>query len=270
MNPLDVLYALGAVVLSPWWATKVRSGWRERLGHAAPLGHTPHPRLMLHAVSVGEVNAVRELVPLLASRNIEVVLSVGTDTGIARARSLFEDPHASSHPAAPIRVVRYPLDFSRSVERFLDAIRPDAVALVELEVWPNFIAACTRRSIPVAVINGRLSPRSFRGYRRIRPFISGSFSSLALAAVQDDDYAQRFRVMGTLADRVIVTGTMKWDAAAIADHVPASDALARDLAIDRTVPLVVAGSTGPGEEALLHAACTHAARTLPAGRVKLR
>lgn len=292
MNPLDVMYAIGAVALTPWWATKIRSGWRERLGHARPLGQTPLPRLMIHAVSVGEVNAVRELVPLLASRGVEVVLSVGTDTGIARARALFEpqpiasrdSSHASGREpipaggdgrsagrqsAAPIRVVRYPLDFSRCVDRFLDAIRPDAVGLVELEVWPNFIGACARRGVGVGVINGRLSERSFRGYRRIRPFIASSFSSLAFAAVQDDDYAERFRAMGTPPERVRVTGTMKWDAAAITDDVPAAAALARDLGIDPSVPLVVGGSTGPEEEALLHAACLQAAQVVPAGRVQL-
>ena len=84
-------------------------------------------------------------------------------------------------------VVRYPLDFSWSVKRFLNAVRPDAVALVELEIWPNFVGACGRREIPVCVINGRLSERSFRGYKRIRRWIGPSFRRLAFAAVQDEE-----------------------------------------------------------------------------------
>jgi 3-deoxy-D-manno-octulosonic-acid transferase len=258
MNALDLAYALGAAALSPLWATKARSGWRERFGHTHALAPpTPdRPRLLLHAVSVGEVNTLRGLVPLLAP-HAQVVVSVGTDTGLARAKDLF------AHSAL---VVRYPLDFSRCVARFLDALRPSAVALVELEVWPNFVAACTRRAIPVAVINGRLSERSFRGYRRIRPVIGPAFRALRFAAVQDDAYAQRFAHMGVPKDRLLITDSMKWDSATIADTVPGAAALAADLGLDPARSLIVAGSTGPGEEALLHNACPDGAQLLCAPR----
>lgn len=254
MNALDLLYWPLATITAPVWARKTRGGWPERFGRTAPLpARASRPRLMIHAVSVGEVSALRSLIPLLAP-HVEVVVSVGTDTGIARARQLFAQGDAPmARPLA--HVVRYPLDFSASVRRFLDAVRPDAVALVELELWPNFIRACTKRKIPVCVINGRLSERSFRGYRRIRPFIGGSFRALACAAVQDEAYAQRFIYMGVPPDRCPITGSMKWDAAKIEDQVPGAAKLAEELRIDRARPLIVAGSTGPGEEALLHAAC---------------
>jgi len=203
------------------------------------------PRLLLHAVSVGEVSALRSLVPLLASE-AEVVVSTTTDTGLARARALF---------GGSCRVVRYPLDFSGAVARFLDAVRPDAVALVELELWPNFVAECGRRGIPLGVINGRLSARSFRGYRRFRRFLSPMFRALEFAAVQDEAYAERFESMGVAHDAVHITGSMKWDNALIEDSVAGADELAANLGLRRDRPLVVAGSTGPGEEALLHRAC---------------
>ncbi|MFM9996486.1 MAG: 3-deoxy-D-manno-octulosonic acid transferase [Phycisphaerales bacterium] len=265
MNALDVLYGSLAVVLAPWWLRKARGDWPERFGKIAPVPAQPgngtdpagrKPRLLVHAVSVGEVNALRSLMPLLTAE-AHVILSVGTDTGIARARAMF---------GRSADVVRYPLDFSWSVRRFLDAARPDAVTLVELELWPNFVRECRRRSIPVTVINGRLSPHSFRGYWRLRRWIGSTFASLEFAAVQDADYAARFETMGVEPGRCLITGSMKWDTAVIEDAVPGSDELARDLGIDRARPLIVAGSTGPGEEAILHAACPAGAQLLCAPR----
>jgi 3-deoxy-D-manno-octulosonic-acid transferase len=144
------------------------------------------------------------------------------------------------------------------VKRFLDAVRPDAVALAELELWPNFARACAARGIPLAVINGRLSERSFKGYRLGRAFIGRYFRGLTFAAVQDDAYAQRFMAMGVARERCHVAGTMKWDAADTRLPVAGAAELARELGIDASRPLVVAGSTEPGEPALLH-------RSLPEG-----
>jgi 3-deoxy-D-manno-octulosonic-acid transferase len=277
MNLLDAGYSMAAVVAAPWWVRKARGDWPGRLGHATPLPPpaSGRPRIVLHAVSVGEVNAIRGLVPALVERGAEVVVSVGTDTGIARARELFAAAVAQRPATGGTRVtvVRYPLDFSRCVRRFLDAVGPQVVGLVELEVWPNFVAECTRRGIPVAVVNGRLSQRSFRGYRRIRPFMAPSFGRLAAVGAQDEAYRQRFVAMGVAPDRCAVTGSMKWDAAAIADSVPGADDLARALGIDRSRPLVVGGSTGPlrgpafeSEEALLDAACPEGVQLLCAPR----
>lgn len=256
MNSLDLIYGVGAAILSPVWARRSRQGWSERMGRVPALPPPTRPRLLLHAVSVGEINALRELVPLLREQ-VEVVVATTTDTGTARAVELY---------AAAGPVVRYPLDFSGAVARFLDAVRPHAVGLVELEVWPNFIGACTARGIPVGVINGRLSERSFRGYRKIRPMIRSSFASLAFAAVQNDDYASRFIHMGVPRERVTVTDSMKWDTASLADDVPGSAELASALGIDRSRPLIVAGSTADGEEAMLHAACPPGVQLLCAPR----
>lgn len=269
-NLLDPIYLLVAGVTAPWWMRKARSGWPERFGRIEPVSDAQSPkdqhdeprangrrrRLMLHAVSVGEVSALRHLVPLLVP-HCDVLVTASTDSGLKRAQELY---------AGTCQVRRYPLDASFAVRRFLDAARPDAVALVELELWPNFISACGARAIPVCVINGRLSERSFKGYRKIRRFLRRTFGALEFAAVQDNAYASRFEAMGVTPHRCLLTGSMKWDAARIEDDVPGADALAAELGIDRSRPLIVAGSTGPGEEELLHRSCPPGVQLLCAPR----
>lgn len=245
MNALDIGYAAAGVMTAPIWMRKQRGDWASRLARGlVALPSRGMPRVMLHAVSVGEVAALRTLVPLLTP-TLDVVVTATTDTGLARARDLY---------GSVATVARYPLDFSRCVARFLDAVRPDLVALTELELWPNFLAACRRRGIPVCVINGRLSERSFRNYLRLRPVLRGMFAGLEAAAVQDNDYAARFIAMGTPRSRVSVCGSMKWDNAVVREAAPAFTAIADNLGIDPARPVIVAGSTGPGEEALLYQA----------------
>jgi 3-deoxy-D-manno-octulosonic-acid transferase len=264
MTPLiDAAYLLGMTAASPWWgwrmlrAGKHRTDWPGRLGQGTPLRPpAPQGRVLVHAVSVGEVNAARGLVEHLAAQG-DVVLSVTTDTGHARAMQLF---------GQRLPVVRYPFDAGFAVERFLDRVNPTLVALMELEVWPNFLHACGRRGIPVGVVNGRLSARSFARYRLARPVLSGMFRRLAFVAAQTQDYADRFVQMGTPGDRVSVTGTMKWDTAQVADQVQGAQELSREMGIDPDRPLVVAGSTAPGEEAMLHAAVPEGVQLLCAPR----
>lgn len=223
---------------------KLRTDWGGRFGKGDALPAARAPRLLVHAVSVGEVNAVRQLVARVAQDPLgaEVVVAATTDTGFARAREAYEPRH---------RVVRYPFDASWMVERFLDRVRPDVVALCELEVWPNFVDACVRRGIPVVVVNGRLSERSFRRYAMARAVVAPTFARLHAALVQEQEYAARFAALGVPQGKVFVTGTMKWDTAQVADRVDGADQLAAELGIDRTRPVVVAGSTAPEEHALL-------------------
>jgi len=266
----DILYGVGAAATAPLWGIsllrtgKWRTDWAGRFGHAAcGLANNKGPalsrkRLLLYGVSVGEINLIRQLVAEFETRDdIELVIAASTNTGFARATALYADRHA---------VVRFPYDFSFAVNKFLDTVRPDAVALVELEVWPNFMDACAARGIPVAVINGRLTARSFRGYRKIRRLITAAFAQIKIAAVQTDDYAQRFVALGTPADRVKVFDTMKWDTAIVEDTVAGADELAAELGIDHSRPLIVAGSTAPGEEKLLLDTCPPDAQLLIAPR----
>ncbi len=251
MNLLDLLYIPLGIVTAPIWMRKKRQGWDQRFGHVQamlrrPAHESTRARALLHAVSVGEVNALRALVPMMVEQ-CDVIVSVTTDTGLKQAQSLFGD-------IEHCEVVRYPLDCSWMVRRFLDLVKPDVVGLVELEVWPNFIKGCVKRGIPVGIINGRLSARSFKGYHRFRFFIAPSFWRLGFACVQDQDYAERLEAMGVSGDRIEITGSMKWDsvdASVHAEPCAKAIAIARAMGIDLDKPIVVAGSTGPGEEALL-------------------
>ena len=249
---LDLAYAAAAAVTSPVWAARLlrtgkwRTDWAGRWGRVTPPLPPKGPgqrRLLIHAVSLGEVNLTRDLVRLLAERDptLDIVISSTTNTGFARAEQLFT-------PAR--RVVRYPLDFSAMVGRFLDAVDPDVVALAENEVWPNFTAACARRGVALAVINGRLTARSHRRYAKLRPLVAPMYARLAAVAAQTPDYAARFVDLGTPSERVHVLDTMKWDTAQLADAaaVPGRDELAVALGLDRARPVIVLGSTGEDEE----------------------
>ncbi len=201
-------------------------------------------RLLIHAVSVGETNLIRPLVDLMCGE-FDLVVASTTDTGRARARELYE---------SKAMCVRFPLDLSGAVGRFLDAVEPDGVALVELELWPNFMSACRRRGIPVGVVNGRLSDRSFGRYKLAKPLLGKYFRQLAFVGAQDETYAERFIGVGADPSVVSVCGTMKWDAASVTEEVAGSAALAREMGIDRGKPLIVAGSTEPMEHELLREA----------------
>lgn len=253
--PCDIAYSLAAVVSSPVWGYRLfrtgkwRTDWRGRFGHAEPLlPKLPgHRRILFHAVSVGEVNLIEHLVRRLAALpDLELVIATTTDTGFARAVSLY----GKNHP-----VLRYPLDFTSAVRRFLNAVQPDLFVTVELEVWPNMVQECSRRSIPVAVVNGRLSQRSISRYRLIKPLMRPTFAALAAVGAQDQTYAAHFREMGVAADRLHVLDTMKWDTSAPIRTeserqalLAAADQLAAAMGIDRTRPVVVLGSTGEDEE----------------------
>lgn len=218
------------------------AGWRDRDGDVGSVPRrAPGPRVLVHGVSVGETNALAPFVDALAASPCEpdVVVSAATETGFARAGQL----HGRRR-----EVVRFPLDFTWTARRFLDAVRPRLVALGELELWPTLVTECARRGVPVCVVNGRLSARSYRGYRAGRLLVRRLFAGLSFVAAQTETYRRRFVAMGVPPDRAVATGSLKWDAALRAPDPEAAERLATALGIDRTRPLVVAGSTGPGEE----------------------
>ena len=239
-------------------------GWRTDLttrnGAVGDLvRHAPGPRILVHGVSVGETNALEPFVEALAASRSrpDVVVSASTATGFERARRI----HAGRR-----EVVRFPLDFTWMVSRFLDAVRPDLVVLAELELWPTFMAACTRRRIPLCVVNGRLSERSFRGYRGGRALARRLFRRLDLVVAQTETYRARFVALGTPADRVVVCGNLKWEAARRDPDPALAAGLAAQLGIDRSRSLIVAGSTGPGEEEALLRSLPHGCQLLLAPR----
>jgi len=172
-------------------------------------------------------------------------VTVTTETGYARGVELYgKDPR--------VTLLRYPLDFSSAISRLLDRVRPAVVVLMELEVWPNFMWHCEKRKIPVLLVNGRLTPGSFRNYRLGGALVRKMFRRLTALCAQEEAYASRFIQLGAEASRVSVTGTMKFDTAQIADRIEGADALAEEVGLKvGAEPVWLCGSTGPGEEELV-------------------
>jgi len=252
LNGYDLAYTLAFGLSAPVWLVsprlrqKVLKALRERMGKASP--HPPgHPAVMIHAVSLGEINATRAMVHSLGQTrpDLHFIISTTTDTGYARGRELYGGNER-------VTLIRYPLDFTRAIRRILDALKPDVVVLMELEVWPNFVRRCEHRGIPVLLVNGRLTTRSFRNYRLARPLVRRMFARLAFVCAQEQAYAERFAALGVPPQRLKVTGTMKFDTAQIADRMAGADELAAIVGLrPGAEPIWVCGSTGPGEEEII-------------------
>src|SRR5205807_2461603 len=145
----------------------------------------------------------------------------------------------------------YPLDFSFAVRRFLETVEPDAIALVELETWPNFIAEATARGIPVCILNGRLTQRSFGRYKLVRGIISRMFGQGEWFGIQTETIAKRFVALGAPEERVSILPTLKYDTADFSESIAESGALATAMGMTAEQKWFVGGSTGPGEEVYL-------------------
>lgn len=243
-----LLLAAPVMALMPRLRRKAARAFRERMGHEIPTAPPDAPPcIMVHAVSLGEINATRALVDQLkASRpDLRFVVTVTTDTGFARGKEIYGG-------RSDVVLVRYPLDLSPAIRRLLDRQRPGVVVLMELEVWPNFTLHCQRRGIPVVLVNGRLTDSSFRQYKLLGPVGRSMFGRLAEVCVQDVVYRDRFRTLGVRPEAVEVTGTMKFDNAQVADRISGDRELADQVGLQRgREPIWVCGSTGPGEERLV-------------------
>jgi 3-deoxy-D-manno-octulosonic-acid transferase len=247
LNAAYLLF-LGAVAPLLVWRRlrlgKDRDGlWQKLSGRVAPrptANNSSDDCLWLHAVSVGEVLLLRPVIEELKARRpeLQLVLSTTTTTGQEVARAKYPD----------CQVIYFPLDFTWAVNTALDRIRPTAIALAELELWPNFVTLAARRGIPVAVINGRLSERSFRGYQRIQFLTRRILGRLAFAAVQSPDYARRFQALGLNPAHCHVTGSVKFDKVEARRDNPRTQHLREAFGIAPGEPVLIAGSTQAPEE----------------------
>lgn len=245
---VDLLYLLVAAAYSPvvvYRAVKhkrYRTGWDQRFGKITRRSPTKEC-IWLHAVSVGEVNAAKTIVKELKNKfgDFEIVISTTTDTGFARATNLFGKNH---------QVFYFPFDFSWIMQRAFSNIRPAICLLMELEVWPNFVQIAQQLNVPVIVVNGRISDKSYPAYKRIKPIAKKIFSKISLILAQTEQYAQRFIELGCPDEKVIVTGSLKYDTAQITNKVEGADVLAAQLNINDE-RLWVAGATGNDEEKIL-------------------
>jgi len=222
-----------------WRGRGEPDGWRAlcaRFGGVEPVAGRP---LWLHCVSVGETVAAEPLVAALRERGVPLMVSSTTFTGAARVRQRFGR-------RLPQRYL--PFDIPLFVARFLDRVQPRALLILETELWPNLIAACRRRGIPVILVNARLSARSARGYARLGRLSRAMLADLTLIAAQSPADAGRFAALGVPEDRLHVTGNLKFDAGG--ESVLPADAADLRAQIGAR-PVWVAASTHAGEDEIV-------------------
>lgn len=229
----NLVLAVAALAVVPALSLPRFRAHRERLGHyPAELCERlrGHPVLWLHSASVGELLASRPLLLRFHEQlpQWRIVLSTTSFAGRNLARELPEAEGA----------VLLPFDLSLCVERALDSLGPSLFVFTETELWPNLLRALARRSVPALLVSGRVSPRSFRRYRWVRPFLRRVLGDVALLGMQSEEEAARIRSLGAPPERVRVTGSLKGEASAEP----------RRIALDLDGPLWIAASTHADEE----------------------
>jgi 3-deoxy-D-manno-octulosonic-acid transferase len=243
--------ALGVAMLVslPYWLYqmarhgKYRSGFAERLGHVPARLRLPvAPVIWVHAVSVGEVLAVASLVEELQRRfpQHSVFISTTTDTGQALARKRFGDAN----------VFYFPMDFGFAIRPYLRALRPQMVVVAETEFWPNFMRLGHASGARIAVVNARISDRSWPNYRRFRGLLRRLLANVDLFLAQSEEDAARLQDIGAPRERLRVAGNLKFDIPAPAPPAIV-ESLRRSIAEAGAGPVLVCGSTVDGEEPLL-------------------
>ena len=250
----NVLFTTLFLLSSPYYFFRLwrRGNWVEGFGqrfgrYSVKLKQaiTNRQVIWIHAVSVGEVNLCTQLIRALEPRlpNIKIVVSTTTTTGMGELQR-----HLPSH----ISKVYYPIDRRPWVSRALASLNPEAVILVEAEIWPNFLWRAKKRGTPVFLVNARLSDRSWRGYRQLGFLFRPLFASLEGVGAQTDADAAKLRELGCRPEAIRVVGSLKYDAARLEErrllNVPA---LLKQVGVEDGAPVIVAGSTHQGEESLL-------------------
>ncbi len=225
------LSGLGAETLSG------RLGRYEEVDRRRPPGR---PRIWLHAVSVGEVRAAAAVAAVLRADRpgCSLVLSTTTASGQAQARKILDHRTAC---------VYAPMDVPFAVRSALNRIRPDLLAICETEIWPNWLMEAQRLGVPAALINGRISLRSYHRYRRIRPLIGPVLNSFRVLSMISEADAGRIRGMGADRTRVCINGNAKYDG--LVEQADPADAerMGRLLGLEKGTPVLVAGSVRGGE-----------------------
>jgi len=246
----NFLLILLVTIAFPFWLYKVvtkekhRKGFWEKLGLGTELNSVPGDsrcRIHIHAVSVGEVIAATPFIKGLRQRHPEIrlTLSTVTPTGNEVARKRLPEVD---------RILYSPFDLPWSVKRFIRSVKPDIYVSVETELWPNFLREVKRSGARSLIINGRISPDAYKGYRRFRFLMKRVLSNVDLFCMQSDEDAERIRGIGAPAGSVTVTGNMKYDQKFIEMDGDAISAKMRLYGIDKGDKVIVAGSTHPGED----------------------
>jgi len=262
----NFFFVIGFVVSAPFYFLKMwrrgnwQTGFAQRFGnHSGRLkqGLTNRTVLWLHAVSVGEVNICTQLIQALEPRapNLKFVVSTTTSTGMGELQR-----RLPQH----IEKIYYPIDGRKIVRRTLSVIHPSAIVLIEAEIWPNFLWNAADRGIPLFLVNARLSAKSFRGYKRFGFLFRPIFQSFAGVGCQNEEDAARLRQLGFPPDNVHAFGNLKFDAAKLEERRPLDVIhLLGQLGVKRDAPIIVAGSTHAGEEAILADIFLRLRKTIP-------
>jgi 3-deoxy-D-manno-octulosonic-acid transferase len=221
---------------------KYASGFRQRLGNYPDFRHDGRPVIWLHCVSVGETNAARPLVEALqeAFPKHRLVISTTTRTGQDLARKIFRDKADA--------VVYFPFDWKFATARALSIFNPSLVLLMETEIWPRFIHEAKARGSKIAVVNGRLSQRSFGRYSRVRSFVKRVLADFDMALMQAEGDAKRIIELGIDPDRVAVTGNIKFEQSSVEVETALTEEFRRRFAVSPDKPLIIAASTHDPEE----------------------
>jgi 3-deoxy-D-manno-octulosonic-acid transferase len=250
----NILFAVCFALSSPYWFLRMRRRGNWQAGFAERFGKydtklkqaiTNRDTVWMHAVSVGEVNLCTQLIRALEPRlpNLKIVVSTTTTTGMGELRRKLPN-HISK--------IYYPIDHRRYVTRALASLRPQAIVLVEAEIWPNFLWRARDLGIPVFLVNARLSDRSYRGYQRFGFLFRPLFAALTSVGAQNEADAAKLRNLGCRPEAIHIVGSLKFDAAKLDErrllNVPA---LLRQLGVRAGARVIVGGSTHPGEEAIL-------------------
>lgn len=226
---------------------RIHSRHRELLARFAPsVPRFASRPIWVHACSVGEVGAARALIAAVQRRfpGAPVLLTTSTVSGYALAHK----------NASDYAVSWCPFDSKSAVRRFIARLRPRALVLVETEVWPNLLREAHRSDVPVVLVNGRISEKHFRRYHRFRALFRPVFALLNAAGVQDEVYRDRIVALGSVPDRVVVTGNTKFDAVVTEIDAHTRARVRREIGVPGDHMILLFGSTRPGDEALA-AAC---------------
>lgn len=202
----------------------------------------------IHAVSVGEMMMGIKLARTLqaAQPGLRVLISTTTSTGYAVAREQI------AKAGGGLELIYYPLDMTSIVRRTLNLIRPTQVVMVDKELWPNMVSECYRRAIPVAIVNARLSPKSERRFLKWRRWVAPIFGMVQRVCVQEPEELERWFALGVRREALHCTGSLKFDfAVAEASRTQEFRALLGRIGVGENTPILLAGSTFPGEEAIL-------------------
>ena len=220
-----------------------------------PLPNLPRRPVWIHACSVGEINTARPLVRAIQSRwgNLPLLLTVSTTTGYCLAARTLGD----------VPLAWFPFDHPIIVGRFLRRFDPVTLVLMETEVWPNVVRQAYWRHIPVAIVNGRISDKHFRRYQHLGAFVKEMFGLIQAAGVQNEVYAERMHHLGVSAPAVHLTGNLKFDGVPMEVNPEAVSRVFEETGIARNGPVVVFGSTRPGDEALAARCWRHLRNEFP-------